>query len=74
MKTSVDIPDREMDELMRLTGAPTKREAIVTAVRAFNRKRRLHALLETFGTWDMDTNEAIESADIEDAARGMDRK
>jgi hypothetical protein len=37
MKTTVDIPDRELEDAIRFTGARTKREAIVTAIGDFNR-------------------------------------
>ena len=37
MKTTVDIPDEELEELIRHTGARTKRDAIVTAISDFNR-------------------------------------
>lgn len=33
-----------MDEVMKFTGAKTKREAVVTAVERFNRLKRLEAL------------------------------
>lgn len=52
MKTTVDIPDEELEELMRHTGARTKRDAIVTAIRDFNRRKRLEKLVEQFGTFD----------------------
>ena len=32
MKTTIDIPDKELEEVMRLTGAKTKKEAVVTAI------------------------------------------
>ena len=32
MKTTVDIPDDELEAVMRFTRAATKREAIVTAI------------------------------------------
>ena len=37
---------------MRHTGASTKREAIVTAIVDFNRRRRLAKLVERFGTFE----------------------
>lgn len=52
MKTTVDIPDEELEELMRHTGARTKRDAIVTAIRDFNRRKRLEKLAEQLGTFD----------------------
>ena len=52
MKTTIDIPDKELQEAMRHTGAATKREAVVTAIVDFNRRRRLGKLVERFGTFD----------------------
>jgi hypothetical protein len=45
MKTTVDIPDAEIEALMRFTRAATKREAIVTAIADYNRRRRMAALV-----------------------------
>lgn len=52
MKTTVDIPEKELEEAMRHTGAKTKREAVVIALSELNRRRRLKKLVETFGTLD----------------------
>jgi hypothetical protein len=49
MKTSLDIPEEELSDLLRHTKARTKREAIITAVREFNRRRRLAALIKRTG-------------------------
>jgi Arc/MetJ family transcription regulator len=49
MKTTVDIPDAELADVMRFTGATTKREAIVTAIADYNRRRRMAALVEHAG-------------------------
>jgi len=50
MKTTVDIPDRELEDAMRFTRARTKREAIVTAITEFNRRRRIAELTKRAGT------------------------
>jgi Arc/MetJ family transcription regulator len=50
MKTTVDIPDEELEDVMRFTRATTKREAIVTAIVEFNRRRRMAALIRHAGT------------------------
>jgi hypothetical protein len=50
MKTTVDIPERALREAMAHTRARTKREAIVTAVLDFNRRKRLEKLTEKLGT------------------------
>jgi hypothetical protein len=46
MKTTIDIPEKEMREIIKNTGAKTKREAILTAVRKFNKRKRLEELSE----------------------------
>jgi len=46
MKTTVDIPDGELADAMKFTGAKTKREAIVTAIEEFNRRRRMAELVK----------------------------
>lgn len=50
MKTTIDIPDRELRDVVRNTGAATKREAVVTAIEDYNRRRRLEQLVKEFGT------------------------
>jgi len=46
MKTTIDIPEKSLQEALRHTGAKTKRDAIVTAVDEFNRKRRMEEMAE----------------------------
>lgn len=50
MKTTVDIPDQELQDAIKFTGAKTKREAIVHAVSDFNRRQRMASLVRHFGT------------------------
>ena len=52
MKTSIDIPEKELKDAMRFTRATTKREAVVTALKDFNRRKRLAALTRHFGASD----------------------
>ncbi len=52
MKTTIDIPDSVLAEAMSFTKARTKREAIVTAVSEYNRRRRMAALVKHAGTCD----------------------
>lgn len=52
MKTTVDIPETELREAMRHTGAKTKREVVVIALVELNRRRRLQRLAASFGTLD----------------------
>lgn len=50
MKTTVDIPDSELEDAIRFTGAKTKREAVVGAIADFNRRMRLAELIKYAGT------------------------
>ena len=50
MKTTVDIPDKELADAMKFTRARSKREAIVTAITEFNQRRRMADLVKYSGT------------------------
>ena len=52
MKTTLDIPEEVLKEAIKYTGAKTKREAIVTAVTDFNRRRKLASIADRLGTFD----------------------
>ena len=62
MKTSLDIPDKEMKDVLRFTKAKTKREAVVTAIMEYNRRHHMAALIKYSGTsTTMMTNNEIEA-------------
>jgi hypothetical protein len=46
MKITINIPGAELKEVVKHTGAKTKREAILTAVREFNKGTRLETTAE----------------------------
>jgi hypothetical protein len=52
MKTTVDIPDKSLRDLMNFTRAETKRAAIVQAVDEFNRRQRMTRLTRYVGTFN----------------------
>lgn len=52
MKTTIDIPDNELADAIRFTGSKTKREAVVIAIKDFNRRRRLEKLAKALGTFE----------------------
>ena len=52
MKTSLDIPEKELRDALRFTKSKTKREAIVTAVMEYNRRNRMAALARYGGSSD----------------------
>ena len=51
MKTTIDIPDEDLKEIIKNTGAKTKRDAVVHAVKDFNRRRKLAELAKALGTF-----------------------
>ena len=52
MKTTIDIPDEELRQVMKYTKAKTKREAVVHAIKDFNRRKRLAQLAKVLGTFE----------------------
>ena len=65
MKTTIDIPENELRDAMRLTRATTKREAVVRILEDFNRRRRMAELVKYSGTFSdrFPTNDEIEAVD-----------
>jgi hypothetical protein len=52
LKLTIDIPEDELHEAMRHTGAHSEPEAVMTALLDFNRRQRLQRLVQQFGTFD----------------------
>ncbi len=52
MKTTIDIPDKELREAIRHAGAKTKKDAVIYALKDFNRRRRLSELAKMLGTFE----------------------
>jgi Arc/MetJ family transcription regulator len=50
MRTTVDIPDAILQEAMGFTKARTRRQAIITALEDFNRRKRMADLMKHAGT------------------------
>ena len=62
MKTTVDIPDKELADAMRFTNARTKKEAINAAIAEFNLRKRMAGLVKFSGKFDqLKSNEDIEA-------------
>ena len=51
MKTTSNIIEEELQEAIKHTGAKTKRDAVVYALKDFNRRRRLAELAKILGTF-----------------------
>ena len=61
MKTTIDIPDKELADAIRFTRARTKREAVVIALEDFNRRQRMAELVKYRGSSaDMMTVEELQ--------------
>lgn len=65
MKTTVDIPEHMLVELIQHTAARTRQEAILTAIGEYNRRHRIEALADVVGTFDqfMTADELSQSRD-----------
>jgi len=51
MKTTIDIPDDVLKEVMAITRADTKREAVVGVLREHLRRRAAEEVIKMFGTF-----------------------
>lgn len=50
MKTTIDIPEMILKDAMRFSGAPTKREAVVTAMTDYVQRHKMAALAKHLGS------------------------
>jgi Arc/MetJ family transcription regulator len=61
MKTTIDIPDSVLRDAMRLAGATTKRQAVVTALTEYIQRGKVAALTKHLGSCaDLMTLEELE--------------
>ncbi len=66
MKTTVDIPENELKDALKYAKAKTKREAIVTALMDYNRRKRMAELVEYSAVSEtFMSNEALEALDAD---------
>ncbi len=61
MKTTVDLPEDLLEEARRLSGLPTKRAVLLTALAEFVHRHRKKQLLEMLGRTDI----ALTQSDLE---------
>jgi hypothetical protein len=52
MKTTIEIPENELKDLIEYSKAKTKKEAILTAVRDYNNRKRMAKLSRILGTFE----------------------
>lgn len=68
MRTTINVPDSVLGELMRLTGTKTRTEAVNRALSEWVRSRRLGRLLALRGKLAFDGDlEALRALEIEEA-------
>ena len=67
MKTTIDIPRTEFAEAMRFLNTRSKREGVVSALREFNRRKRMARLVRFSGTCDFVDNATAEAAESAEA-------
>ena len=67
MRTTIDIPKYELADAMRFLNTKSQREAVVTALRDFNRRERMGRLVRFSGTCDFVDNEAAEASESAEA-------
>jgi Arc/MetJ family transcription regulator len=60
MRTTIDIPEKEIRDAMRFLGAKSKREAVEIALHELNRRHRMAKLVRFSGTCSFDLNAVIE--------------
>ena len=63
MKTTVDIPEEALKDAMHFAKAKTKREAILTAIEEYNRRKKVERFLEEAGGAIPDFSELEEIRD-----------
>lgn len=60
-KANYDLPIETLEEVMRLSDAKSKREAIVIALEAYIRKKKLERLIDSYGKVSLDwTRKSLE--------------
>ena len=64
MKIITDIPENELQEVIKYTGAKSKKEAVVYAVRDFNNRHRLNEIAKILGTFDGTFDDFMTQGDL----------
>lgn len=52
-KANYDLPDDKLLKVVRLTNASSKREAIIIALDAYLRKKKLEELVQAYGKFNL---------------------
>lgn len=57
MKTTIDIPDKLLKDVIKLNGAKTKKDAIIQALSDYVQRRKMQGLTKLSGTFKDFMNE-----------------
>lgn len=64
MRTTIDLPETLMEEVQRVSHAASRREALVTALEDYLRRKRIQEIISAAGTMDLDIDvRALRRAD-----------
>ena len=65
MRTTVELEDNTINEVMRLTGARTKKDALRIALEDYVSRKSIEAIMDAAGTMDIDyVRPEIEEAEL----------
>lgn len=56
MRTTLDIPEKLIEEARRILGFKSKTDTVILSLRELVRNRRVEELREMFGTIDLDVD------------------
>jgi len=74
MRTTLDLADDLMRELLRLTGASTKTAAVEAAITEYVRRRRIEKLMAIAGKIDFDLDwRALEAEEVREGGKRSGR-
>lgn len=66
MRTTVDIPNQTLEELMATVGTASRNEAVNTAIEAYLLMQNQQSLLALRGQVDVMSNDEIEALDTDE--------
>jgi hypothetical protein len=56
MRTTVDIPDQLLRDVQEMTGAATRRDALIQALEDYIRRQRIQRVIDVAGTLEFDVD------------------
>ena len=69
MRTTISLPDKTFEELLRLSGEANRTRAVQVAVEFYNRRMKLEQLRAMRGSLDIVGTEALDQAELTEQAQ-----